>query len=82
MTHAAGGCFVTTINKRLIELKEERQVSLTQIAEESGIPLGSVKGALYTEKNLNTNTLEDFADYFGASCDWILGRTDVREVST
>lgn len=72
---------LTTINKRLLQLKEERGVSLTRIAEESGIPLGSVKGAMYGEKNLHTNTLEDFADYFGVSCDWLLGRTDVREVA-
>lgn len=72
---------MTTINKRLIELKNERGVTLTQIADTSGIPLGSVKGALYTEKELNTFTLRCFADYFDVSCDWILGRTDVREVA-
>ena len=72
---------MTTINKRLNQLKEEHQISLAKIAEETGIPLGSVKGALYTDKNLCANTLEDFADYFDVSVDWLLGRTDVREVA-
>ena len=72
---------MTILNKRLLLLKEERHISLEKIAKESGIPLGSVKNTIYCEKCVQTNTLEDFADYFGVSCDWPLGRTDVREVA-
>lgn len=72
---------MTTLNKRLCELREERGLTIRQMSVESGIPESTIKQVSYYRVDVRATTLVDFADFFGVSMDYLFGRTDVREVA-
>lgn len=63
-----------TTFERIKELAKKQGKSLNRIEEE----LGYGKNVLYRLKNTNPSTerLQEIADYFGVSADYLLGRTD------
>lgn len=64
--------------ERIKKLSDERQKSLSSVSLE----LGLGENSIYRFKNQRPNsaTLEKIADYFDVSVDYLLGRTDIRNM--
>lgn len=60
--------------ERVKELAKKRGLSLNQVEEK----LGYSKNTLYSLKRqkVSSDRLQEIADYFGVSTDYLLGRTD------
>ena len=60
--------------ERIKELAKNRGLSLNQVEEK----LGYSKNTLYSLKRqkVSSDRLQEIADYFGVSTDYLLGRTD------
>lgn len=60
--------------ERIKELAKKRGLSLNQVEEK----LGYSKNTLYSLKRqkVSSDRLQEIADYFGVSTDYLLGRTD------
>ena len=59
-------------SERLKELRRERGLKQREMAEICGLKLRSYQDYEY---------LVAIADYFGVSLDYLMGRTDVREIN-
>lgn len=64
--------------QRLQQLTKERHQSLSEVSTE----LGLGENSFYRFKNQRPNsaTLEKIADYFDVSVDYLLGRSDIRNM--
>ena len=63
---------------RIEELRKERKLTKKKVAEDLGLPYSTY---LYYEsgaRGLNSETMRLFADYFGVSIDYLIGRTEDR----
>lgn len=68
-------------NERLRILREERGLTQEGMAKEMQIPLRSYHRLEADGSKTNYDTLLKIADYYEVSVDWLMGRTDQREVS-
>lgn len=68
-------------NERLKILREERKLTQEKAAEEVGIPLRSYHRLESDGPKTHYDTLLKIADYYNVSVDWLMGRTDKREVN-
>lgn len=68
-------------NERLKMLRTERKLTQERAAEELCIPLRSYNRLESDGCKTHYDTLLKIADYYGVSVDWLMGRTDVREVN-
>lgn len=64
---------------RIKELADEKQQSLSHVSSELGLGENSIYR--FKTQKPNSATLEKIADYFDVSIDYLLGRTDVRNMS-
>lgn len=66
------------LTKRLIELRKE--VGLTQkgLADKLKITRSALSLYELGKRTPDTKTLSDFADFFGVSVDYLLGRSNIR----
>ena len=67
-------------SERIRMLRKESGLTQTQVAQEIGL-----SGRGYQDLELGANprgdTLLSIAEFYGVSIDWLMGRTDVREVN-
>lgn len=68
-------------NDRLKLLREEHAFTQEKAATEMGIPYRSYQRLEMDGQKTHYDTLIKIADYYGVSVDWLMGRTDVREVN-
>ena len=68
----------TDFSKRLVALRTERKVSQVAFGEALQIPRSTISGYEAEGKEPDYQTLCKMADFFGVSCDYLLGRTDER----
>lgn len=68
----------TVFTKRLIALRAERNVSQVAFGKALNIPRSTISGYEAEGKEPDYQTLCKMADFFGVSCDYLLGRTDDR----
>lgn len=61
---------------RLKELRENKRLSQLQLAMELGLTQNSISRYETGAREADYETLIRFADYFGVSIDYLLGRTD------
>lgn len=61
---------------RLKELRENKRLSQLQLAMELGLTQNSISRYETGAREADYKTLIRFADYFGVSIDYLLGRTD------
>lgn len=61
---------------RLKELREKRKLSQVRVAMDLNMNQTSVSRYETGEREADYDTLIAFADYFGVSVDYLLGRTD------
>jgi Predicted transcriptional regulator len=63
---------------RLRTLREERGLNMKQTAQKLNIPYTTYVGYEKNEREPNSETLIDIADFFNCSIDYLLGRSDER----
>lgn len=66
---------------RLKELREKRKLSQVRVAMDLNMNQTSVSRYETGEREADYDTLIAFADYFGVSVDYLLGRTDNPKVA-
>lgn len=72
---------MATFNERLKELRKEKSITIEKLAED----LGSAKSTISRYENGLREPKKDFlemlCDYFNVSIDYLLGRTDERNLN-
>lgn len=68
-------------NERVILLRKERELTQSRAAEELNMPMVSYQRLESDGSKCNYDALIKIADYYNVSVDWLMGRTDVREVT-
>lgn len=67
-------------SKRLKELREKKGLSHEQLAEELGIPRSTITHYENSEERMpRNNRLNQIADYFGVSVDYLIGRANTEQ---
>lgn len=69
------------MDKVLKELRKERKLTQTQLEKDTGIDQALLSKFEHGERVPNTEKLLILAEYYDVSVDYILGRTDRREVN-
>ena len=72
---------MTNFSERLRELRRERGLKQREMAEVCGLKLRGYQQYEYNEGYPEVPGLVAIADYFGVSLDYLMGRTDVREIN-
>ena len=67
--------------ERLKELRKERNLKQREMAEICGLKLRSYQDYEYDQSYPEVPGLVALADYFNVSLDYLMGRTDQREVN-
>ena len=63
-------------SNRLITLREEREITQQELADELGITRQSLSLYEKAERTINIELLAKIADFFSVSTDYLMGRTD------
>lgn len=66
---------------RLKELRKEKKLKQTDMAEAMGLAPRNYQRMEYGKTNVTATTLLFLCDYFRVSADYLLGRTDDREIN-
>ena len=66
------------MNFRLKQLRKERKISQLQLAFDLNMNQNTISRYENLERQADYDTLIRFADYFGVSIDYLLGRTENR----
>lgn len=66
---------------RLKKLRKQNKISQVKLALDLNMSQNSVSRYENMERQADYNTLIRIADYFGVSLDYLLGRTDNKEVN-
>ena len=61
--------------QRIFQLMEQRHVSAYRVSQETGISQAPISGWKTGKSNPKQDALEQLADYFGVSVDYLLGRS-------
>lgn len=69
---------VTEVTARIRQLKEEKEVTLQEIAAGAGIGLSTVKQYMTGKRIPDQYNLKRIADYFGVLEGWIVGETPYK----
>ena len=67
--------------QRLKELRTKKHISQVKLAMDLGMNQNSISRYETGEREADYETLIAFADYFGVSVDYLLGRTDNPQIS-
>ena len=67
-------------NERLKLLRVEHSLTQEEAAQAIGIPPRSYQRLELDSNKTHYDTLLKIADYYQVSVDWLMGRTDVREL--
>lgn len=62
----------------LKELREKRGLSRQQVADAIGIKKRALETYEYGERDVSTETLSKFADFYGVTTDYLLGRPEAK----
>lgn len=66
---------------RLKELRKQRKISQVKLAMDLSMSQNSISRYENLERQADYSTLVRFADYFGVSLDYLLGRTTKKDVN-
>jgi DNA-binding XRE family transcriptional regulator len=75
-----GGARMYKFAKRLRRLRRGKLLSQNQLGEQVGIARVTIYAYEHGERNPTAYTLCQLADFFGVSVDFLLGRSDKRNV--
>ena len=65
---------------RLKLLRQQKKISQLKLAMDLGMNQNSISRYENMEREADYETLIKFADYFGVSLDYLLGRTDENKI--
>ena len=65
--------------QRIFQLMEQRHVSAYRVSQETGISQARISGWKTGKSNPKQDALEQLADYFGVSVDYLIGNTKEKE---
>lgn len=68
-------------NERLKLLRNEKGMTQDKTAKELDVPVRSYQRLEMDGAKTHYDTLQKIADYYNVSVDWLMGRTDKREVN-
>ena len=68
-------------NERMKILREERDLTQDNVAKALNMPLRTYNRLESDGAKTHYDTLLKIADYYDVSVDWLMGRTDRREVN-
>ena len=68
-------------NERLKMLRDEKGMTQDKTAKELDMPVRSYQRLEMDGAKTHYDTLLKIADYYGVSVDWLMGRTDKRDVN-
>lgn len=71
---------MATLNERLQELRQEKQLSQTELASNVGLSLRAYQYYERGERQPSADTLICLANFFDVSLDYLCGRSNRREV--
>ena len=66
---------------RLKKLRKQRRISQVKLAIDLNMSQNSVSRYENMERQADYSTLISIADYFGVSLDYLLGRTDNKDIN-
>lgn len=69
------------LSERLVKLRSERKLSRREVAASTGMTERTYQRYENSERDPSAPVLLALADYYNVSADYLLGRTDVREVT-
>lgn len=72
---------LTVFGTRLKELRKEKKLRQTEMAELLELAPRNYQRLEYGKTNVTATTLMFLGDYFHVSVDYLLGRTDNREIT-
>jgi transcriptional regulator with XRE-family HTH domain len=64
--------------KRIKELRDEKDLGLNQLANKLGIGSSSLSQYENCKRTPDIDVCKMFADFFGVTCDYLIGITDER----
>ena len=67
---------MTVFSERLIDLRNEKNLSQAAVAKELGIGARTYQYYEYGEREPQLSTLIRIADFYGVTLDYLAGRTD------
>lgn len=68
-------------NERLKLLRNEKGMTQDKTAKELDVPVRSYQRLEMDGAKTHYDTLQKIADYYNVSVDWLMGRTDRRDVN-
>ena len=72
---------MASFSSRIAELRKERKLKQREMAGICGVKIRTYQGYEYGENYPEIPGLLVIADYFNVSLDYLMGRTDKREVN-
>lgn len=72
------GCEEMTFRKRLLQIKNERNLTYTQMSKITGIPASTIKGYVALKNEPGAYAVIKLSKGLGVTTDWLLGLTDER----
>ena len=72
--------FLIESGRRLRDLRERKGLKQREMAEVMGLTLRHYQRFEYGEVNIPATTLNFFADFFGVTTDYLLGREEHHEL--
>lgn len=67
---------MTTLGGRLRKLRKDKKMTLKKLAEKFDMALSTISGYELNDKTPSKEVLEKYADFFGVSVDWMMGRSE------
>lgn len=67
---------MSVFSERLIELRDDRNLSQKEVAAEFGVVVRAYQRYEYGEREPQLSVLVRMADFYGVSIDYLAGRTD------
>lgn len=67
---------MSTFSERLVELRDSRNLSQKDVAEEFGVVVRAYQRYEYGEREPQLSVLIRMADFYKVSLDYLAGRTD------
>jgi transcriptional regulator with XRE-family HTH domain len=69
----------TTANERLEDLRKEKGLKQSELAEKTGIPSSTLSDYEQEGALIPHTVVDQLADYYEVSADYLIGRTDIRQ---
>lgn len=64
----------------LFEIMEQKEISAYRLSKDIGVSQGNISDWKHGNKTPNMHTLIKLADYFDVSIDYLVGRSDKKEL--